>query len=65
MREAALKRIAQQAAAFPRHAIPKAVFLSLTPWTVENTLMTPTLKLKRSNLMAHFAQEIAAMYAPG
>ena len=65
VREAALKRIAQQAAAFPRHAIPKAVFLSLTPWTVENTLMTPTLKLKRSNLMAHFAQEIAAMYAPG
>jgi len=65
VREAALKRIAQQAADFPRHAIPKAVFLSLTPWTVENTLMTPTLKLKRSNLMAHFAQEIVAMYAPG
>jgi long-chain acyl-CoA synthetase len=24
--------------------------------------MTPTLKLKRSNLMAHFAQEIEGMY---
>jgi long-chain acyl-CoA synthetase len=38
------------------------VWLSLEPWTVENSLMTPTLKLKRHNLMARFEQEIEGLY---
>ncbi|SHN15257.1 long-chain fatty acid--CoA ligase, partial [Rhizobacter sp. OV335] len=58
VQQAALRRIAQQAAAFPRYGVPRAAWLSLEPWTVENTLMTPTLKLKRHNLMARFEQEI-------
>ena len=36
--------------------------LTPAPWTIENTFMTPTLKLKRGNLMAHFAREIEGMY---
>jgi long-chain acyl-CoA synthetase len=63
-RRAALQRITALTASFPRYAQPRAVLLTLDPWTVENTLMTPTLKLKRLNLMAHFARELAAMYAP-
>jgi len=63
VREAVLARIAARVAAFPRHGVPRAVWLSLTPWTVENSLMTPTLKLKRHNLMARFAAEIDALYA--
>ena len=62
-REAVLKRLEQRAAHFPRYAVPRAVVLSLEPWTVENTLLTPTLKLKRLNLQARFEQELAAMYA--
>lgn len=31
-------------------------------WTVENKLITPTLKLKRKNLMELYAKEIAEMY---
>jgi long-chain acyl-CoA synthetase len=62
VQQAALRRIAQQAAAFPRYGVPRAVWLSLEPWTVENTLMTPTLKLKRHNLMARFEQEIEDLY---
>jgi len=60
--KAALERIAQQTASFARYAVPRAVHFTLEPWTIENTFMTPTLKLKRSNLMAHFAAAIAAMY---
>ena len=33
------------------------------PWTVENALMTPTLKLRRPQLMQKYAAEIEAMYA--
>ena len=62
--EAVLKRLAQRAAGFPRYAVPRAVVLSLEPWTIENTLLTPTLKLKRQNLMARFENELQALYAP-
>jgi long-chain acyl-CoA synthetase len=31
-------------------------------WTVDNKLITPTLKLKRKNLMELYASEIAEMY---
>jgi long-chain acyl-CoA synthetase len=62
--QAALKRMAAQTANFARYAMPRAVLLTMEPWTVENALMTPTLKLKRNNLMKRFAQEIEAMYHP-
>lgn len=32
------------------------------PWTVEDSLITPTLKLKRANLSARFADEIERLY---
>jgi long-chain acyl-CoA synthetase len=62
--QAALARISQATTPFPRYAQPRAVLLTRSPWTVENTLMTPTLKLKRLNLMAHFEAGLTAMYAP-
>ena len=60
--KAALARIALQTRDFARYAMPRAVFLTLEPWTIENTLMTPTLKLKRNNLMARYAGDIEALY---
>jgi long-chain acyl-CoA synthetase len=62
VRQAALARIAAQTRDFARYAAPRAVFLPLAPWTLENTMMTPTLKLKRTNLMVRYASEIEAMY---
>ncbi len=59
----ALARIEKQVASFARYAVPRAVHLELEPWTIENGLMTPTLKLKRNNLMARFESQIAAMYS--
>ncbi|HBH38266.1 MAG TPA: long-chain fatty acid--CoA ligase [Curvibacter sp.] len=60
--KAALARIEQATASFARYAVPRALCLTLTPWTIENGFMTPTLKLKRNNLMAHFASAIEALY---
>ena len=62
VQKAALARIERQAKNFARYASPRAVFLTLEPWTIENTLMTPTLKLKRNNLIARYSQEIDALY---
>jgi len=41
------------------------VCLTLAPWTIENTMMTPTLKLKRNNLMKRYSREIEALYSAG
>ncbi|GAA0766947.1 long-chain fatty acid--CoA ligase [Ideonella azotifigens] len=61
-RRAALEKITARTSAFPRYAQPRAVLLTLAPWTVENTLLTPTLKVKRQNLVARYKAEIDAMY---
>ena len=46
-RNAVLKRIKAAAKGFPQYALPRNVCLTLEPWTIENGLITPTLKLKR------------------
>ena len=61
-RTAALERIRSLTRGFPHYAKPRAVWLTLDAWTTENALMTPTLKIKRNNLAAHFAAQIAALY---
>ena len=63
-RRAALARVASQTGEFARYATPRAIFLTHEPWTLENALMTPTLKLKRNNLVARYAHEIESMYHP-
>lgn len=59
---AALQRIRELTGTFPYYAQPRAVALTLEPWTSENSLMTPTLKLKRKNLAQHFAAETERLY---
>jgi long-chain acyl-CoA synthetase len=62
VREALLARIRSATAHFPHYAQPRAVWPTLAPWTPENTLLTPTLKLKRNNLAAHFQHAIETIY---
>jgi long-chain acyl-CoA synthetase len=38
------------------------VTATLEPWTVENGLLTPTLKIKRAMLLQKYVQEINIMY---
>lgn len=59
---AVLKRIERATGSFPHYAVPRAVTLTREPWTIENGLMTPTLKLKRNNLIARFESAIEVMY---
>jgi long-chain acyl-CoA synthetase len=61
--KAALARIEQRLAPFPSYARVRRVWLTLEPWTIENGLITPTMKLKRPELATRFAPEIARLYA--
>jgi len=40
----------------------KAVYIATEPFTVENDLLTPTLKLKRSEAAKAFRNEIDELY---
>jgi long-chain acyl-CoA synthetase len=60
---ALLERIGEQVKMFPGYARIVRVYLSFEPWSVENGLMTPTLKLKRAQVMERLAGEVAQLYA--
>ncbi len=62
VRAAILKRVKTAAADFPHYALPRKVLLTLKPWTIENGLLTPTLKLKRTPLAKFFKKEIDEIY---
>ena len=60
--EAILARLATLLDTFPGYAQIHAVYLTCEPWSIENGLLTPTLKLKRNELEKRFAQEISELY---
>ena len=62
-RQAVLRRVKAAAAGFPNDAVPRQVRLFLEPWSIENGLMTPTLKLKRGPMRIRFADAIESLYA--
>ncbi|KAI9266741.1 hypothetical protein BDA99DRAFT_506557 [Phascolomyces articulosus] len=43
--------------------MPKALFLESEPFTIENDILTPTLKVKRPQAAKHYQAQIADMYA--
>ena len=47
---------------FPGYAKVRRLILSLEPWTVDNGLLTPTLKVKRARVLDKFAEEIKVLY---
>ncbi len=61
-RAAVLNRIKAALRSFPKYARVRAVHLALEPWSVENGLLTPTLKLKRREIEKRFADQIAELY---
>lgn len=58
-----LRRVAAQLQTFPGYLQVRRLVLSREPWTVENGLMTATLKLKRESVMSRFGAEIDRLYA--
>ena len=56
-------RMTAATSALPRHGQPRRAILTLAPWTTDNGLLTPTLKLKRKNVDARFGEQIAVLYS--
>jgi long-chain acyl-CoA synthetase len=57
-----LKRIALDLRGFPGYANVRRVLLMQEPWTMEDGLLTPTLKLKRNKVAEQFAVQIKQLY---
>ena len=49
--------------AFPGYAKVNRVLLLQEPWSIDNGLLTPTLKLKRAHVVDKFSAQIIKLYA--
>jgi long-chain acyl-CoA synthetase len=58
-----LQRVAAQVKDFPGYAQIRRVSATLEAWTVDNGLLTPTLKMKRDPIAEKYKDTIRAMYA--
>ena len=58
-----LQRVADQIKEFPGYAKVRRVLLLTESWSIENGLMTPTLKVKRGPVVARYAKEIEQLYS--
>jgi long-chain acyl-CoA synthetase len=63
--KALVKRANERLKAFPRYVRVRRAIVAPEPWTVENGLLTPTLKIRREQVLKRFADEIDAVYAGG
>ena len=59
---AMLRRISDKLQAFPGYAQVRKMSILSEAWTVENGLITPTMKVKRNNIMDKYKSQIDAMY---
>lgn len=57
-----VQRIAKQIKDFPGYAQVRKITIAPEKWTIDNGLMTPTLKLKRVVIFKKYASAIEAMY---
>jgi len=57
-----LKRIRETLRDFPGYAKIRRATLLLEPWTVDNGLMTPTMKIKRAQVLQHYGKQVERMY---
>jgi long-chain acyl-CoA synthetase len=60
-----IQRANDRLKAFPRYIRVRRVVATHEPWTVENGLLTPTLKVKREPVQKKFSAEIERAYAAG
>ncbi len=62
IRNAVLRRVKAATANFPNYGIPRNVRILRDPWTIDNGMLTPTLKLKRRVITAKYSAEIESLY---
>jgi long-chain acyl-CoA synthetase len=58
----ALARVAQNMKAFPGYAKIRRAALLTEPWSIDNGMLTPTMKLKRNVVQERYQLEIEKMY---
>ncbi|WP_455234040.1 AMP-dependent synthetase/ligase [Thiogranum longum] len=63
MQQVVLERVARQITAFPGYAKIHRVYCELQPWSIEDGLITPTLKLKRNKVYERYQSQIEQLYA--
>lgn len=57
-----LERISHQLRSFPGYTEVRRVALIQEPWTVENYMMTPTLKLRRNQILKQYSEVVETLY---
>ena len=57
-----LRRISHQLRDFPGYAQVRRAALTLEPWSIDNGLLTPTMKLRRLQVMERYKKQIAKLY---
>jgi len=60
-----IQRANERLKEFPRYIRVRRVVASREPWTVDNGLLTPTLKVRRETVQKQFGAEIERAYAGG
>jgi len=60
-----VRRANERLKEFPRYIRVRRAIASPEPWTVENGLVTPTMKVRRNQVLKRFAPEIEKAYAGG
>jgi long-chain acyl-CoA synthetase len=60
--KAVLERVAKRLTHFPGYARIRRVSLVPQPWSVDNGLMTPTLKPRRSRILKQYADRLQRLY---
>jgi long-chain acyl-CoA synthetase len=58
-----IRRVAHHLRHFPGYAQIRRMHLELKPWTVDDGLLTPTLKVKRNLVLDRYRAAVEAMYA--
>jgi long-chain acyl-CoA synthetase len=58
----ALERVQRQIKSFPGYAQVYRVAILAQPWTIENGMLTPTMKLKRAKVMEVHKKELEQLY---
>lgn len=58
-----VKRLKKVCHGFPQYGVPRSAILTLEPWTIDNGMLTPTLKLKRHIIKARYQDRISELYA--
>ena len=57
-----LERVQRQLLSFPGYAQIRRVALLREPWGIENGMMTPTMKLRRTRILDHCAPAVGTLY---